>query len=510
MWWRTGEDWCRTWGYSFKWTPDHRTREELAHLTYSYDELATECLDILDEISPPATRPQDRDKPAGSNKQTSTETPPSSENPSQPGSPSEKLPSLNPANTDSSTPFTKPSPPPSSHRDYYALLKAHHTSHPTLTRLWTDLNTVPPWVDLPQIARGQAVFYRYAGPAIVGLTFQSLLGGMGGYRVVETLSRTGGFGVRVARRRLLETFQHILLVTRDIDSLSPGGEGWKSSVKVRFLHASVRRRILQLATGGEGKRGRYYDVSRHGVPINDLDSIGTIAAFSATLIWVSFPRQGIYLTAGEREDYVALWRYVAYLLGTPTDPYFASPAQAKAVMESLMMTEIDPSPTSRVLANNIIAALANTPPSLASESFLRAETRWLNGWELSDALDVPKPGVWYTVLVGAQCVFFMAVCYASRMIPAWDRRRIEGLKGQLHRVTVALAGGGEAAHEFKYVPGLDVNTAGDESGGEKRGFVVGEPGVERRNVRTLAVTGMVVAAIGWLGLRYASGMFQKA
>jgi hypothetical protein len=511
MWWGKGEDWRRTWGYDFKWTPDHRTREELAHLMYSYDELASECLDLLDEISPVAARPEDRDKQTDSERQPSSNTEPPEAPPFPEKASSEKL---SPENLPSSDPATPNSPPQTArssrpfHRDYFTLLQTHHASHPTLTRLWSDLNTIPSWVDPSQLARGQEVFYRYAGPAIVGLTFQSLLGGMGGYRVVETLSRTGGFGVRVARRRLLETFQHILLVTRDIESLMPGGEGWVSSIRVRFLHASVRRRILQLATG-EGKKGRrYYDVGQHGVPVNDLDSIGTIAAFSATLIWVSFPRQGIYLTSREKEDFVALWRYVGYLLGTPTDPYFASVTQAKAIMESLMMTEIDPTPTSRVLANNIIAALANAPPSLASEEFLRAETRWLNGWELSDALHVPRPGMWYTMMVGAQCVFFMAVCYASRMVPAWDRRRIEGLKGRLRRIVVGLAGG-EAGHEFKYVPGLDVNTAREELGGEKGGGGSGRQGAERRNVKGLAVAGSVIAAMAWLGFRYASGMLQR-
>jgi hypothetical protein len=253
--------------------------------------------------------------------------------------------------------------------------------------------------------------------------------------------------------------------------------------------------------GSEEKGGRrYYDLDKHGVPVNDLDSIGTIAAFSATLIWVSFPRQGIYLTAREKEDFVALWRYVGYLLGTPVEPYFASTTQAKAIMESLMMTEIDPSPTSRVLANNIIVALANAPPNLASEDFLRAETRWLNGWELSDALDVPRPAVWYTLMVGAQCVIFMVVCYASRMVPAWDRRRIEGLKGKLRRIVVALAGG-EAGHEFKYVPGLDVNTAREEGRGEK-GAMVRRPGVDRRNVKLVGAevcyVNVATSLRGWL------------
>jgi hypothetical protein len=490
MWWSKGENWRRAWNYNFEWTPDHFTREQLKPLMYTCDELATRCLDRLDEISPPLKRPDSKEmRPLLPPVTLQT---------------SDKPPTPDPQPNDT----TPPTPSPH-HRDYYALLKTHHASDPLLSQLWTELTTVPDWVSAPQLVRGQAVFYRYAGPAIVGLTFQSLLGGMGGYRVAETLSRTGGFGVRVARRRLLETFQHVLLVTRDLDSLTPkSGEGWISSVRVRFLHASVRRRILQLAGNESGGGGRYYDVDAHGVPVSDLDCIGTIATFGATLVWVSFPRQGIYLSAAEKEDFIALWRYAAYLLGTPTEGFFDSVAHARAIMESLLVIEIDPSPTSRVLANNIIAALAARPPSFASEPFLAAETRWLNGDELSDALHVPRPGRWYTFLVGCQCVLFMVVCYSSRMVPAWDRRRIEGLKGKLHRIVLALAGGGEAAHEFKYVPGLDVDTTRGQ-GTEKGDGEIGGRGVERRSVRAFAVTGTAIAAVAWLALRYASGALQR-
>ena len=70
-------------------------------------------------------------------------------------------------------------------RDLYALLRDNAASDPTLNKLWTQVNSVPEWVDWEQIARGQEVFYRYGGPALMGLAFQSLLGGMGAGRVVE-------------------------------------------------------------------------------------------------------------------------------------------------------------------------------------------------------------------------------------------------------------------------------------------------------------------------------------
>lgn len=167
----------------------------------------------------------------------------------------------------------------------------------------------------------------------------------------------------------------------------------------------------------------YYDVQKLGIPINDLDCIATIGTFSATLVWLAFPRQGIFLRKQEILDYIALWRYIGYLTGTPTEP-FETPEKARKVMESLLMNEIDPTETSKILANNVIKSLAGQPPQYASTAFLEASSRWLNGNELCDALGLGRPGWYYWSLMAGQCLFFMAICYTYRMIPYLDRRKI--------------------------------------------------------------------------------------
>ena len=155
--------------------------------------------------------------------------------------------------------------------------------------------------------------------------------------------------------------------------------------------------------------------------------IATIGSFCTTLIWISFLRQGIFMRQREVTDYVALWRYVAYLTGTPTE-YFETPEKAKRIMEILLLHEIKPTETSRVLANNIIKSLANQPPNqppvFASESFLQVTSRWLNGNELSDALGIDRPSIYYWALVFGQCFFFMRFCYTYRTVPYLDQRKI--------------------------------------------------------------------------------------
>jgi len=151
---------------------------------------------------------------------------------------------------------------------------------------------------------------------------------------------------------------------------------------------------------------------------------GTIITFSATLIWLGFPRQGIWMRQQEILDYVALWRLVAHYIGTPTE-YFETPERAKSMMESLLISEICPSETSKVLANNIILSLQGQPPTYASRDFLVASARWLNGDELADALGLGRPSLYYKALVAGQCIFFICICYTYRSIPYLDKRKLK-------------------------------------------------------------------------------------
>lgn len=446
------------WGYTFELTPDHLSLEQAHSLKHSYDVLAEDALEVLNELFPPeASLPTPKDDPE-----------------------------LNVP-----TGKTKPK------RDLYILLRDNHHRHPTLTKLWTEVTTIPSWVDWDQISRGQEVFYRYGGPALTGLAYQSLLGGMGANRVVEVLSRTGGFSVKVARHRLFETTQHILECTRSLDSIKPLGDGFASSLRVRLLHSSVRNRILKLAK----TRPDYYSVEKFGVPINDLDSIATIGTFSGTLIWLSFPRQGIFLSQQETEDYIALWRLIAHYLGTPTS-YFAEPHKAKCMMESLLMNEINPSQTSQVLANNIIRALENQPPTYATRSFLEANARWLNGRELCDALGLGTPSLYHTCLVAGQCVVFMALCYLNRSIPYLDRRKIARLREVFWMLIVESKIGlaGEmAVFDFKYVPSYETTTY---KGEQKEVRVIKDPlGEEKRNFGAFVVGTVVVGVVGWVTVK---------
>ncbi|KAL6855323.1 hypothetical protein ACO1O0_006464 [Amphichorda felina] len=395
------------WGYDFMWTNMHPKVEDVQTLLYTYDDLAVDALNRIDSISPPGPKDGRRC--------------------------------------------------PMSQRDLYALLKEHASSDEVLGKLWKQVTDIPDWVDWEQIERGQKVVYQYHGQMLLGLMFNSLLGGMAAWRVCETLARTGGFGVQVTRRRLLETLQHFLEVMEDVDSLKPGGKGFVSSVRVRLLHATVRRRIMDLAK----QRPDYYNTKEWGVPINDLHQIGTIDAYSTALVYISLPRQGIYLTEQQATDYLALWRWVGYIMGTPVD-WMASPAQAKVMMESVVMSEMEPSRCSQIIANNILTAETSSPPMYASRPMLAAWAYRLNGDELAAGLAIDKPNAFYRALAWLQglLLIFISTAYPWMPTALQKRNNRKFMEYGYEMVTSQKLGGlgHSAKFEFQYTPGFGKTT----------------------------------------------------
>lgn len=301
-------------------------------------------------------------------------------------------------------------------------------------KLYDQITTVPEWVDFDQIARGQDVFYGFAGPAFTGLLNDSLLGGLGAKRISETLIRTGSFGVNSARRRLLQTTQWIL------DVMAPGAvkvnaSGWTGTIRVRLLHAQVRQRILSICE----KYPEYYDIESCGVPINDLHSLVTLTSFSSTLIDHAFPKMFVYLTKKQRDDYIALWRYLAYLIGSD-ETCFTSAETALVCLQSIMLAELWPDTSAeshtKTLLHNSIAALANQPPSNMSYDYICAQVRWLHSEKYCNALGLPRVSYYARLITASKVSFFVVMASIGHIIPGWDRRRIARIRPILYDLVV--------------------------------------------------------------------------
>lgn len=60
--------------------------------------------------------------------------------------------------------------------DLYQLLADNHDNLPDLQKFWTQLHTVPEWVNWEQLERGQRFFYRYAAANLMGFALQGFVG----------------------------------------------------------------------------------------------------------------------------------------------------------------------------------------------------------------------------------------------------------------------------------------------------------------------------------------------
>ena len=173
---------------------------------------------------------------------------------------------------------------------------------------------------------------------------------------------------------------------------------------------------MQLTSSRPG----YYDMDRYGVPVNTLDSIHAISIFCASPLWQQLPRQGIWPRKDEIVDYIALFRYLGHLSAAPPE-YFESPSRAKAVMESLLYYDLNPSATGKVLGYNFVECLRDVSPMNISRGFIEAGSRWMNGDEICDAMELGRPGWYYSALMVGQCMLNWTACWAQRMVPALDR-----------------------------------------------------------------------------------------
>jgi hypothetical protein len=137
-------------------------------------------------------------------------------------------------------------------------------------------------------------------------------------------------------------------------------------------------------------------------------------------MWDSFPKMGIYPSTAEITDFIALFRYISHLTGTP-EIYWETPEKAKAVMETMFLYELAPNKTSKILAHNFISWLEDAPPVSLSRGFMEAGCRWLNGHEISDALGLSNPSLWYYCAFSGHNIVVTTLAQAQRFVPNLDR-----------------------------------------------------------------------------------------
>ena len=269
--------------------------------------------------------------------------------------------------------------------DYAALKDAPQA----LFDFFENCATPPAWVDYAAFAPGVRMFHRNS---------RLVLGGMVGGTLVE------GFCTNIAKsffitgrlrdqgvRRLQQNNRHMVEIFIP-GGLGRGGDGWKLSVRIRLIHATVRRLLRQ---------SDQWDEAAWGTPISAAHLAYALSAFSARLL-KHLKGLGGKFDADERAGFMAVWRYTGYLMGIPESILYADEQDALRIFDVGGLCEPPVQMESIALANSLIhsapliAGIDSGAPRRHLAKYIYRVSRALIGASLANQLKYPRyptPGV---------------------------------------------------------------------------------------------------------------------
>lgn len=171
-----------------------------------------------------------------------------------------------------------------------------------LVDLFAQLDSEPPWLDRQKLALGARAVLRHGTDAMSALSGVLMSGYLTMY-ATKPLAMTGAL-TEMAGKRLDATARFTLDVYTSGD-MGRMSAGFKTTVRVRVMHALVRRSLLALPR---------WQVDPWGIPINQRDLVATHLEFTMSYLGATLAL-GRIDTREEREAVLHLWRYVSYLIG---------------------------------------------------------------------------------------------------------------------------------------------------------------------------------------------------
>ncbi len=263
-------------------------------------------------------------------------------------------------------------------QDEDALKKA-----PAIVREFFDGVTEPEWLDKSKFAPGIRMFHRNSkvilASFVAGVLIEGFMTNIS--KSFFTTGRVRDQGVR----RLQQNNRHL------VESFIPGGldrsgDGWKLSVRIRLIHAQVRRLL---------KESDEWDVDAWGLPLNAAHLGFALTAFSARLL-KHMKRLGASYTKEESASFMAVWRYVGYLMGIPETILIRDESEALKLFEIGMICEPDPGMESISMANSLVnsapllAEMTDPEARRAFSKYIYGVSRAVIGDKLADQLKYPK------------------------------------------------------------------------------------------------------------------------
>ena len=214
----------------------------------------------------------------------------------------------------------------------------------SLLDFFEQISHPPSWWDPTATGPGIRSFHRHSD-----MILQAFAAGV----LVE------GFTTNIARsfiitgrlrdqgvRRLKNNNRHVMEIFWP-DGLERQGDGWKLSVRIRLVHAQVRR-LLRGAPDWDGEAW--------GDPISAAHLAFAASAFSARLLKHS-RRIGVPFSKEESESFMMIWLYSAYLMGIPETILPHSEAEALKLYDVARICEPYPDFESVIMANALVSSV---------------------------------------------------------------------------------------------------------------------------------------------------------
>lgn len=247
------------------------------------------------------------------------------------------------------------------------------------------LDQAPPWRDSARREAGAAALLRSGAAAGIVLGMKSLVLGYASPAGNKALMFSGQLQEKTPRR-LAETSRFVQAVSQP-GGMERYGQGLAITVKVRIMHAQVRRLI--------DRSGRWQPEA-FGEPINQHDMLATVILFSAALV-EGLRKLGYAVSAREADDISHLWREVGLRMGVEDALLPETHAKALSLAERIQAAQAPPDDDSRAL----VAALFSSRPHMARTpkekkvaerraGVMQALCRHLIGDRLADELGVVR------------------------------------------------------------------------------------------------------------------------
>ena len=218
----------------------------------------------------------------------------------------------------------------------------------SLRRFFKEAETPPGWLDYSAFAPSVRMFYRNSQIVLAAFVAGVLIEGFT-TNIAKSFFITGRVRDQ-GIRRLGQNNRHMMKI------FLPGGmyrhgDGWKLSLRIRIVHARLRR----LLSASED-----WDKEAWGEPISAAHLGYAISAFSARLL-KHMKTLGASYNKEEYDSFMAVWRYSGHIMGIPQTILFQDADEALKLWKIALMCEPDSPIESIVMAHSLV----NSAPLIA-------------------------------------------------------------------------------------------------------------------------------------------------